>query len=132
MTDVSATVEPAPRPAGGVVPTLRQRRDFLRLADAPTVSSRCFSLKAATTDRGGRFGFTVTRKAGSATERNRIRRRLREAARRLAPCGPGRLDVVIIARRACLTASFADVLASLDQGLQSLERRLSASPARSR
>ena len=54
-----------------------------------------------------RLGITVTRKAGSAVERNRIRRRLREAVRTHAAddMRPG-TDYVIVGRREILNASF--------------------------
>ena len=55
---------------------------------------------------GLRFGLTVTKKVGHATERNRIRRRLRQAFRCAAVDHDGRnADVVVIGRRAALAAA---------------------------
>ena len=65
---------------------LRQRADFLAVANGARVEQRCASCcRAATATTSGpiRVGFTVTKKNGTATERNRIRRRLRELVKRL-------------------------------------------------
>ncbi len=54
-----------------------------------------------------RVGFTVSRKVGQATERNRARRRLRAAATEVLPryARPG-YDYVLIGRRATLDRSY--------------------------
>jgi ribonuclease P protein component len=75
---------PAPAPTG------LRRAEFLRVARGKRFHAAAFSLQAAARedsaqDAPPRFGFTVTRKAGRAVERNRMRRRLREALRRAAP-----------------------------------------------
>jgi len=69
-----------------------------------------------------RIGVTVSRGIKSATDRNRARRRLREAARQklLSPDSPLsqvgiRYDVVLIARPAALEVSFADLKAEASQ-----------------
>ncbi len=63
---------------------------------------------------GARIGFTVSRKVGNAVERNRVRRRLREAVRRAAE---GRIrdghDYVIIGRRAALDAPYMRIVEDL-------------------
>ena len=68
------------------------------------------------------MGVTVSRTIRSAVERNRARRRLREVARTnlLGPDSPLRqvgirYDVVLIARRAALEVSFADLRAEVSQ-----------------
>jgi ribonuclease P protein component len=65
-----------------------------------------------------RVGVTVSRALKGSVDRNRARRRLREAARLdlLAPDSPLarlgiRYDVVLIARQAALEMSFADLKA---------------------
>jgi ribonuclease P protein component len=58
-----------------------------------------------------RVGFTVTKKEGCAVERNRIRRRLREAVR-LSGALHARdsYDYVVLGRRSALDASFATIV----------------------
>jgi len=69
-----------------------------------------------------RVGVTVSRQVKSSVERNRARRRLREAARLglLDPDSPLRrvgirYDVVLIARPAALDLPFADLEAETEQ-----------------
>ena len=64
---------------------LRQRADFLAVANGARVNSAAFVVQSRRRDDVGpiRVGFTVTKKNGTATERNRIRRRLRELVKRL-------------------------------------------------
>ena len=60
-----------------------------------------------------RFGFSVSKRVGKATVRNRVRRRLREAVRldRTA-IAPG-WDVVFIARPAIAAATYAEIAATV-------------------
>ena len=63
---------------------LRQRADFLAVADGARVNGPAFIVQGRRRDDSGpvRVGFTVTKKNGNAVERNRVRRRLREVVRR--------------------------------------------------
>src|SRR4029077_5170355 len=76
-----------------------------------------------------RVGFTVTKKNGTATERNRIRRRLRELVKRLdvIPMRPHH-DYVLVGRRAALHRDFATMLDDLRQALLRLNRQGAKTP----
>lgn len=110
---------------------LKTRSEFLRVAAR---ARKCVKpgliLQAARRDMDGnrsgkkigpglRIGFTVTRRVGSAVERNRARRRLRAAAREVFPAlaRPGH-DYVVIGRRETLTRSFPDLLADMADALR--------------
>lgn len=88
---------------------LKQRADFLAAAKGERVPAGAFVLQSRTRGDAAppRFGFTVSKKVGTATERNRVRRRLRETVRRHAALLPpdGR-DYVLIGRRAALAMPF--------------------------
>ena len=104
---------------------LRQRADFLAVAGGARVNSTAFTLQCRRRDDLGptRIGFTVTRKNGSATERNRIRRRLRELVRRLDVMAMrAHHDYVLIGRRAALTRDFAAMADDLALALRRIER----------
>ena len=67
---------------------------------------------------GLRIGFTLTRKVGHATERNRIRRRLRAAiAESAIPFAASRIDVVVIGRRPAMEAPFTLLIEDLTRAL---------------
>lgn len=105
---------------------LRQRADFLAVANGARVNVAAFTLQGRRRDDLGpiRVGFTVTKKNGTATERNRIRRRLREAVRRLDVMAMGpHHDYVVVGRRAALTCDFNIMLGDLRSALQRLDRQ---------
>ncbi len=105
---------------------LRQRADFLAVANGARAGSAAFVLQSRRRDDDGpvRVGFTVTKKHGTATERNRIRRRLRELVKRLdvITMRP-HSDYVLVGRRAALTCDFATMLDDLRSALHRLERQ---------
>jgi ribonuclease P protein component len=122
VPDTAAGSAVTPSPVAPAFERLRQRPEFLRVAKGERFHSRAFSLQAAPRDKvegPARFGFTVTRKAGGAVERNRMRRRLREALRRAAPleARPG-FDYVIVARRSSLDAGFDQLVSELARALR--------------
>jgi ribonuclease P protein component len=99
---------------------LRQRKDFLAAATGVKVPVSGFILQARDRREDGpvRVGFTVSRKVGSATERNRVRRRLREVVR-LSPLQqmrPGH-DYVLIGRRTALNLPFGRLVEDFRQAL---------------
>ncbi|QOZ65686.1 ribonuclease P protein component [Bradyrhizobium arachidis] len=95
---------------------LRQRADFLAVANGARANSPAFVLQSRRRDDSGpiRVGFTVTKKNGNAPERNRIRRRLRELVKRLDPVSmQPHHDYVLVGRRDALSRDFATMLDDL-------------------
>ena len=62
-----------------------------------------------------RFGLSTGRKLGGAVVRNRVRRRLREALRVMAPSFQPGWDVLIIARPAIVDADHATLVGALSR-----------------
>ena len=105
---------------------LRQRADFLAVANGPRMNGAAFVVQSRARGDDGpvRVGFTVTKKVGSATERNRVRRRLRELVKRLdAVSMRPHSDYVLVGRRAALTRDFATMLDDLRSALHRLDRQ---------
>jgi ribonuclease P protein component len=104
---------------------LRQRADFLAVASGARINAAAFVVQSRRRDDDGpiRVGFTVTRKNGTATERNRIRRRLRELVKRLDVISMRpHSDYVLVGRRAALTRGFSSMLDDLRSALHRLDR----------
>src|ERR1700721_2853470 len=105
---------------------LRQRAHFLAVANGARVNSAAFVVQSRRRDDGGpvRVGFTVTKKNGTATERNRIRRRLRELVKRVDVISMRpHSDYVLVGRRAALNRDFATMLDDLRSALHRLDRQ---------
>ncbi len=103
-----------------MVERLKKRRDFQAAAKGQKAARRAFILEARHRGDEGppRFGFTVSKRvAARAVERNRIRRRLKEAARQAAPEARRGHDYVLVGRRAALGEPFADITAALHAAL---------------
>jgi ribonuclease P protein component len=102
---------------------MRQRADFLAAATGAKVPAAAFVLQARKRDDDGpvRVGFTVSRKVGTAVERNRVRRRLREVVRRAGErtLRPG-YDYVLIGRRSALAVPFDRLMEDFDGALRRL------------
>lgn len=100
---------------------LRKRAEFLAVRRGQRRRGRFFLLEVLDhgDDRAPRVGFTVTRKSGNAVERNRIRRRLKEALRNdpASDMTPGN-DYVIIGRREVLAAPFDALTAELSRRIR--------------
>jgi ribonuclease P protein component len=111
-----------------IMDRLRQRADFLAVANGPRMNSAAFVLQSRQRDDDGptRVGFTVTKKNGNAPERNRIRRRLRELVKRVdAISMRPHSDYVLVGRRVALTRDFATMLDDLRSALHRLDRQAS-------
>jgi ribonuclease P protein component len=106
---------------------LKERADFLAAATGRKAATPAFVLQARARDDGGpvRIGFTVSRQVGTAVERNRVRRRLREVVRRSAAEVRAGHDYVLIGRRSALHRRFDD----LTEDFRSALRRLEHGPA---
>jgi ribonuclease P protein component len=102
-----------------------KRADFLAAAKAARAHAAPFSLQARDRhdDAAIRLGLTVTKKVGNAVERNRIRRRLRAAARAVLPqAGKDGFDYVVVARRAALTADFSELTGGLENTIKQVHK----------
>ena len=110
------------------IATLKRRSEFLRLRGGRRWSQPAFVIEMRAREGASdavasavpvpRFGFTATKKLGNAVTRNRIRRRLKEAVRIVAPNhARDGCDYVLIAREAAASRSFAalerDLVAAL-------------------
>src|SRR5882724_10057650 len=105
---------------------LRQRADFLAVANGARAGNAAFVVQSRRRDDDGpiRVGFTVTKKHGTATERNRIRRRLRELVKRLDVISMRpHNDYVLVGRRAALNRDFTTMLDDLRSALHRLDRQ---------
>ena len=104
---------------------IRHRADFLAAAGAARAHAPAFSIQSRKRgDLGGcRVGFTVTRKVGTAVERNRIRRRLRALIDESTALDPqDARDLVIVGRRAALDRGFGKMLDDLRSAMRRLDR----------
>jgi ribonuclease P protein component len=115
-----------PQPFTTRIATLKRRPEFLRIRNGGRFATPAFVLEGKrreegdqTSSAGGpRFGFTVSKKVGSAVERNRIKRRLKAAVRDVVrDHARGDFDYVLIARRAALDAGFAALVSDLIKSL---------------
>jgi ribonuclease P protein component len=69
-----------------------------------------------------RVGFTVGRGLGGAVERNRMKRRLREAVRLYGVVVDAPVDVVINPKKSLLTANFADLRKDIKRAFEVIEK----------
>lgn len=112
---------------------LRNRRDFLAASRSVSAAGRAVTLQMRERgdDRPPRVGFTVTRKLGGAVQRNRIRRRLKEAVRLgLAERVRPGLDYVIIARPEAAVRPFSLLVGDLVDAIERLDRASTAGAQR--
>jgi ribonuclease P protein component len=117
---------------------LTKRADFVKAAKGARAHARSFALQARLRAEqpddaasGPRVGFTVTRKTGGSVERNRIRRRLREAVR-LSPelsLRPDH-DYVLVARREALSQKFDALRQDLERAVRKLHQPKAAAANR--
>jgi ribonuclease P protein component len=110
---------------------LKRRQEFLRIAAegrkwvAPGLILQALlrehAAPASGAEPGLRVGYTVSRKVGSAVQRNRARRRLRAAAEQVMPrhADDGH-EFVLIGRVATLKRPFTALVGDLETALRKL------------
>ena len=83
-------------------------------------------------DSAPQVGFTVTKKVGNAVIRNRVRRRLKEAAREIIPLKASRgWEYVLIGRHACLDIAYERIKSDLMWALKKLDAKADMKPVAS-
>ena len=76
------------------------------------------------TGEGLRIGFTVGRVLGAAVERNRIKRRMREAVRLRRREGMAAVDVVINPKKSVLKVEFPELLTEIGKAFEVIQKKL--------
>jgi ribonuclease P protein component len=117
--------------APGPVGRLTRRAEFKRVARGRRVPAESFTLQSRRREEaesgavsGARVGLTVTKAIGGAVERNRIRRRLKEALRAAQPLeAEGDHDYVLMARREALGLRFAALVDDVRNAFRGARRR---------
>jgi len=99
---------------------LRHREDFRRLrSSGQTWAHPLLVLSIAPNQLPhNRYGVITARKLGGAVTRNRVKRRIREAARHLDPRIVPGYDLVFIARPRMSQCAYPELLAAMERLLQ--------------
>lgn len=108
--------DPAP-----AIQRLTKRPEFLACAQAPSCARGAVVIQARPRDDDRplvRAGFTATKRIGGAVQRNRAKRRMREAAKLLLPdLGRPGFDYVFIARGGVTTRPWVRLLDDMKSAL---------------
>ena len=120
-----------PGPAGEPLGRLTRRAEFQRVSRGRRASVETFTLQSRRREgteseavADARVGLTVTKGVGGAVERNRVRRRLKEALRAAAPLETeGGHDYVLMARREALGRRFAALVDDVRTAFRAARRR---------
>ena len=104
---------------------------YLRRTDAPSTEVATPQAASSESENGTRVGFTVGRALGGAVDRNRIKRRLREAVRqrRAALAGTAPADIVINPKKSVLKLDFSVVLQEVGQAFEAIAKKLAEKSA---
>jgi ribonuclease P protein component len=119
-----------------IVGRLLSRPQFLAVREGEKRRGPLFLLEVLNRkeeESEARVGFTVTKKHGNAVERNRMRRRLKEAVRLHAGFAmqPGH-DYVVVARRDVLNAPFEKLAAELKTRVETKQKHKRSGDGRPR
>ena len=120
-----------PGGAGQFFGRLTKRAEFRRVSRGRRASAETFTLQSRRREGTGkeatvgpRVGLTVTKSVGGAVQRNRVRRRLKEALRAAAPLeAEGDRDYVLMARREALSRRFAALVDDVRAAFRAARRR---------
>lgn len=130
VSDIGKIAEASEKPSAVslcLIETLKNRPDFLRVAQARRQGTGGFLLQGRARDDGAamvRVGFTASKKIGNAVARNRAKRRLRAVVREVlaASARPG-WDYVLVAKpQATIARDYTDLLADLHSALRSVHK----------
>ena len=130
VSDIGKIAEASEKPSAVslcLIETLKNRPDFLRVAQARRQGTGGFLLQGRARDDGAamvRVGFTASKKIGNAVARNRAKRRLRALVREVlaASARPG-WDYVLVAKpQATIARDYTDLLADLHSALRSVHK----------
>lgn len=99
---------------------LKKRKDFRRLFEEGTFVSNAFLAVHVSRNPEGkrRVGFTAGKKVGCAVLRNRCKRQLRECYRLNQDSVPKDMDMVLVARRPMLKASWDKIVKAFLEAAQ--------------
>jgi ribonuclease P protein component len=118
-----------PGPAGEPLGRLTRRAEFQRVSRGRRISVETFALQSRRREgaereaSSARVGLTVTKRVGGAVERNRVRRRLKEALRAATPLeAEADCDYVLMARREALGRSFVVLVEDVRDAFRAARR----------
>ncbi|HEY6518401.1 MAG TPA: ribonuclease P protein component [Roseiarcus sp.] len=119
-----------PSPVGEPVGRLTRRAEYQRVSRGRRASVETFTLQSRRREEpgkeavpGARVGLTVTKSVGGAVERNRVRRRIKEALRAAAPLEAERdHDYVLMARREALGRRFVALVEDVRTAFRAARR----------
>lgn len=107
--------------------TLQKRTQFLKAARGRKVSGRFFTLQTTqVSENEPGIGYTVTKRAGNAPERSRIKRRLRAAVSACHLHFKTQHDYVLIGRHNILSVPFETLVRALSEAVKHLDAPQSA------
>lgn len=114
---------------------LRKHADYQRVYQASrkhfsASMTYFFRLREEETGIGPRVGLTAGRVLGKAVERNRIKRRMREAVRRHVNLLSENVDVVLHPRRTVLAMEFAALESEVERIFATVHKALSKPPGK--